>query len=90
VFVLGLHDLSANGQTRKYDNCYIRWQLPLEVAAALAKVVDGECPLYFIEPTDRIGGLTTGGLGQTDIGNKQAIRGNFQGVYENIKKKILR
>jgi NADPH-dependent 2,4-dienoyl-CoA reductase/sulfur reductase-like enzyme len=28
-----------------------------------------------IEPSDRIGGLTTGGLGQTDIGNKAAIGG---------------
>ena len=28
-----------------------------------------------IEPTSRIGGLTTGGLGQTDIGNKAAIGG---------------
>jgi NADPH-dependent 2,4-dienoyl-CoA reductase/sulfur reductase-like enzyme len=28
-----------------------------------------------IEPTDRIGGLTTGGLGQTDIGNKNVIGG---------------
>ena len=29
--------------------------------------------VVLIEPTNRIGGLTTGGLGQTDIGNKQAI-----------------
>ena len=28
-----------------------------------------------IEPGTRIGGLTTGGLGQTDIGNKAAIGG---------------
>ena len=28
-----------------------------------------------VEPGRRIGGLTTGGLGQTDIGNKAAIGG---------------
>ncbi|MBM3402767.1 MAG: FAD-dependent oxidoreductase, partial [Bacteroidetes bacterium] len=31
--------------------------------------------VILIEPSNRIGGLTTGGLGQTDIGNKQAIGG---------------
>lgn len=39
-----------------------------------------------IEPTNRIGGLTTGGLGQTDIGNKQAIGGISREFYQNIRK----
>ena len=39
-----------------------------------------------IEPGRRIGGLTTGGLGQTDIGNKQAIGGIAREFYERIKK----
>jgi hypothetical protein len=39
-----------------------------------------------IEPTNRIGGLTTGGLGQTDIGNKQAIGGIAREFYQNVKK----
>ncbi len=38
-----------------------------------------------IEPTSRVGGLTTGGLGQTDIGNKIAIGGISREFYENIK-----
>ena len=37
-----------------------------------------------IEPTNRLGGLTTGGLGQTDIGNKQAIGGISREFYKNI------
>ncbi|MEM7654763.1 MAG: FAD-dependent oxidoreductase [Bacteroidota bacterium] len=41
--------------------------------------------VLLIEPTDRIGGLTTGGLGQTDIGNKQAIGGIAREFYEAIK-----
>ncbi|WP_148080731.1 FAD-dependent oxidoreductase [Roseimaritima ulvae] len=37
-----------------------------------------------IEPSRRIGGLTTGGLGQTDIGNKAAIGGIAREFYQNI------
>ena len=37
-----------------------------------------------IEPTDREGGLTTGGLGQTDIGNKQVIGGLSREFYRRI------
>ena len=42
--------------------------------------------VILIEPTKRIGGLTTGGLGQTDIGNKQAIGGIAREFYQNVKK----
>ncbi|HMP76877.1 MAG TPA: FAD-dependent oxidoreductase [Kiritimatiellia bacterium] len=37
-----------------------------------------------IEPSGRVGGLTTGGLGQTDIGNKQVIGGLSRRFYERI------
>ncbi len=39
-----------------------------------------------IEPTGRIGGLTTGGLGQTDIGNKSAIGGVAREFYQHVRK----
>ncbi len=42
--------------------------------------------VLLIEPSARIGGLTTGGLGQTDIGNKSAIGGISREFYERIKK----
>jgi ribulose 1,5-bisphosphate synthetase/thiazole synthase len=42
--------------------------------------------VVLIEPTNRIGGLTTGGLGQTDIGNKMVIGGISREFYQNIKK----
>jgi hypothetical protein len=42
--------------------------------------------VVIIEPTNRIGGLTTGGLGQTDIGNKQAIGGVSREFYQNIRR----
>ena len=41
--------------------------------------------VLLIEPGNRIGGLTTGGLGQTDIGNKSAIGGISREFYEGIK-----
>lgn len=42
--------------------------------------------VILIEPSGRIGGLTTGGLGQTDIGNKNAIGGISREFYQNIRK----
>lgn len=42
--------------------------------------------VVLIEPTNRIGGLTTGGLGQTDIGNKDVIGGISREFYQNIRK----
>ena len=42
--------------------------------------------VILIETTNRLGGLTTGGLGQTDIGNKQVIGGISREFYRNIKK----
>ncbi|EAZ82437.2 FAD-dependent oxidoreductase [Algoriphagus machipongonensis] len=41
--------------------------------------------VVLIEPSNRLGGLTTGGLGQTDIGNKQAIGGVSREFYQGIK-----
>ena len=41
--------------------------------------------VVLIEPTNRLGGLTTSGLGQTDIGNKQVIGGIAREFYRNIK-----
>ena len=42
--------------------------------------------VLIIEPSNRIGGQTTGGLGQTDIGNKHAIGGISKEFYQNVKK----
>ncbi|WP_268035837.1 FAD-dependent oxidoreductase [Algoriphagus sp. PAP.12] len=41
--------------------------------------------VLLIEPSQRLGGLTTGGLGATDIGNKQAIGGIAREFYQLIK-----
>ncbi|WP_146581181.1 FAD-dependent oxidoreductase [Neorhodopirellula pilleata] len=38
-----------------------------------------------IEPSQRLGGLTTGGLGQTDIGNKAAVGGIAREFYQAVR-----
>ena len=35
-------------------------------------------------PEERLGGLTTGGLGQTDIGNKQVVLGVAKQFYRQL------
>lgn len=50
-------------------------------AAKLGKSV------VMIEPSGRIGGLTTGGLGDTDVGNKKSIGGLAIEFYQRIGKK---
>lgn len=55
------------------------------VSAAIQAARLGKSVLL-IEPTNRLGGLTTGGLGQTDIGNKRVIGGIAREFYQNIKK----
>ncbi len=42
--------------------------------------------VILIEPTRHLGGLTTGGLGATDIGNKGAIGGMSREFYQRLKK----
>lgn len=54
------------------------------IAAAIQGSRMGKSVLL-IEPTRHIGGLTTGGLGATDIRNKQAIGGISREFYQNIK-----
>ncbi len=55
------------------------------IAAAIQSSRMGKSVLL-IEPSQRIGGLTTGGLGQTDIGNKIAIGGISREFYQNVRK----
>jgi hypothetical protein len=41
--------------------------------------------VVLIEPSQRLGGLTSGGLGQTDIGNKRVIGGLAREFYRAIR-----
>lgn len=53
------------------------------IAAAIQSARMGKS-VVIIEPTKFVGGLTTGGLGATDIGNKQAIGGISREFYHRI------
>jgi hypothetical protein len=57
--------------------------VPLFVAAAIQTARMGKTAVL-IEPTQHLGGLTTGGLGATDIGNKRAIGGIAREFYGRI------
>ncbi len=53
------------------------------VAAAVQTARMGKS-VVLIEPGRHVGGLTSGGLGRTDIGNKQAIGGIAREFYERV------
>jgi hypothetical protein len=55
------------------------------IAAAIQAARLGR-DVIVIEPSMRLGGLSSGGLGQTDIGRKQAIGGIAREFYERVAK----
>ncbi len=85
VSLLGitLSGVSQGSQTTEYD-IVIYGGTSAGVAAAIQSSRMGKSVLL-IEPYQRIGGLTTGGLGQTDIGNKAAIGGIAREFYQKIR-----
>ena len=72
-----------SGQNKVYD-VVIYGGTSAGISSAIQSSRMGKS-VVLIEPTDRIGGLTTGGLGATDIGNKNAIGGISREFYHNIK-----
>ena len=58
---------------------------PAGIAAAVQAQTEG-VDVVLIEPSNRIGGLTAGGLGQTDIGHKEAFGGLSRKFYRAIKR----
>jgi hypothetical protein len=71
-------------QNKKYD-VVIYGGTSAGIASAI-QTSRMEKSVVIIEPTYRLGGLTTGGLGQTDIGNKHVIGGISREFYQNIRK----
>ncbi|QEL14967.1 FAD-dependent oxidoreductase [Limnoglobus roseus] len=55
------------------------------VAAAIQAARMGKS-VVLIEPTDHVGGLTTGGLGYTDSGTKGVVGGISREFYQRVKK----
>ncbi|MFN8348008.1 MAG: FAD-dependent oxidoreductase [Spirosomataceae bacterium] len=70
------------GFTQSYDVCVYGGTSAGVIAAYTAKMAGKSVVL--IEPGKHLGGLTSGGLGQTDIGNKYAIAGIARDFYRKI------
>ena len=67
---------------KTYDICVYGGTSAGVIAAYTAKM-QGKSVLL-VEPTKRLGGLSSGGLGQTDIGNKYAITGVARDFYRRV------
>ena len=75
---------AGSGATFSHD-LVIYGSSPAAISAAVqAKRMGISCVI--VSPETRIGGLTTGGLGQTDIGNKSAFGGIALEFYRDVAK----
>jgi len=80
LFCLG----SLRGAEAEYD-LVVYGGTSAGVAAAVQAKRLGKT-VVVVEPTKRLGGLSSGGLGQTDIGNKAAIGGIAREFYQTVRK----
>lgn len=81
-FSLLLGQTVAEAKTRNYD-IVVYGGTSAGVAAGIQAKRMGKS-VVIIEPTQFLGGLTTGGLGATDIGNKEAIGGFAREFYHAV------
>ena len=74
--------VSLTAFAEKYDLCIYGGTSAGVVAAYSAAQLNMKVAL--VCPEERLGGLTTGGLGQTDIGNKQVVLGVAKQFYRQL------
>ena len=85
ITVLPAHTPSSHAEEPKQYDVVVYGGTSAGIAAAIqVRRMGGS--VVVLEPTARIGGLTTGGLGQTDIGNKAAIGGIAREFYQRVRK----
>lgn len=84
-FILAIFIFTSFGQKTKRYDVVVYGGTSAGIASAIQSSRMGKT-VILIEPTQRIGGLTTGGLGSTDIGNKYVIGGISREFYQNIRK----
>ena len=82
IIVAAALSLGACNNPAKYDVC-IYGGTSAGVVAAYSAAQRG-LDVVLIEPTEHIGGMTSGGLGFTDIGNKQVIAGVAKQFYRKV------
>ena len=74
--------VSLSVSAQRYDLCIYGGTSAGVVAAYSAAQLNMKVAL--VCPEERLGGLTTGGLGQTDIGNKQVVLGVAKQFYRQL------
>ena len=84
VFTIFIFTQCQNRSLQKEYDLVVYGGTSAGIAAAIQAKRMGKT-VIIIEANSRIGGLTTGGLGQTDIGNKAVIGGISREFYEAIK-----
>ena len=84
IILLGGILLSVLSCGKQYDVC-IYGGTSAGVVAARSAALEGYS-VVIVEPSGHIGGLTTGGLGLTDIGNKQVVQGLSRQFYRELGK----
>ena len=77
--------VAASCASHEYDLCVYGGTASGIVAADAAAKMG--LNVVVVEPTCRIGGMTTGGLGRTDIGNKQVVQGLALKFYRECGKR---
>lgn len=85
-FAVAMVAMAGLGQARAGHDIVIYGGTSAGLIAAAQAHQMGKTAIV-IEPGRHVGGLTTGGLGWTDIGNKAAIGGMAREFYRQIKKK---
>ena len=75
---------SSTGAIKKVDVCVYGGTAAGVIAAYSVKKMGKS--VILVEPGNHLGGLTTGGLGQTDIGHKEAITGLSRDFYRRVGK----
>jgi hypothetical protein len=83
LFVCSLSFSPAGAMDTQFYDVVIYGGTSAGIVAGIQAKAMGKT-VVVIETTDREGGLTTGGLGQTDIGNKQVIGGLSREYYARI------
>jgi hypothetical protein len=82
LLILTANTLFAQQKRKKYDVIVYGGTSAGVIAAFTAKQMGKS--VLLVEPGIRIGGLSSGGLGYTDIGNKYAIKGLSLDFYRKV------
>ena len=82
LFLIVLPAILAASCARSYDVCVYGGTASAVVAAYSAAQMGMD--VVIVSPDKQIGGMTSGGLGFTDIGNKQAVSGVARQFYRKV------